>query len=1125
MSTRNSEGSILTRYLRLTWTAVLVASLISLSTLVPRTLRADLRPPVRVMPQEPVADEVSPEPEEPVKPKQVAQAVESPDAGEMVSPMTGNSIGVFGRASYLAAKTFGRNVAITPLEAMPYVLTDEHFIFADVRGFITNQSKAGGNFGVGYRRLIDDWNAWGGASFWYDADQSTGKMFQQVGLSFEGLIQQFEVRSNVYLPFTSSQVSNTVGNSTIVGNQLLYSRTIDTGTALRGIDAEVGYSLPVQDRHVVRGFVGGYHFDGGSTGGVNGFKARVEGVINNTITAQVLYTHDKLYGDNVMVGLSLQFPFASNHPTAGWSRNTPSPFRFVERNYNVIVAQSQATENNQVAADPMTGKSYIIDQVYAPSNNSGGGSGTPNGTTANPFSSISAAQAAGGNVFLVQNGSILNQAITLSSGQHLFGQGNFAETLATTGGGNVPIPNLLLAAVQQSGTGSTPIIQSVNGSAVTLASNSEVAGFNITATNGNGITGTGVSGVSLHDLVFSSIGGDAINLTNTSGNVTMSNIQIASATGNGIVFKGGNPNITFHGTGNTITAAGNGFVLENLTGGSVAVSNLSLANIGGTGLLMNDVATNATIDSLSVSQSGLNNSGGSAVAISGLTGATKTVNGVSTSTFNTYSFTGNTNITSASGAGFSTNGTDAKISIADLNVTSTSTQPAVSLVNATGAITVGNLNLNTKNGTGLYASGVSGGLLIDGGLLTTVNAPAIDVESSAFNAKLNAVSVNGGLYGIKIHGSTGNFSIQGNNNYATGGTIQNTTMGGILVNSYGTTTINYVDFVNNAAGVQSAGTTSLSLYHVRLTGSTGYAVDSLNDGTFSLSNSILTGNGGISGGSIRVHTNTVGTYASYIENNTITDLNGTAIQIVTQPGANGSPLTTQISGNTVYGYGSGAPIIGVTWNGPVNANVSGNTIYAYGANLTAISLQGTSLLPTTVTTTNTTGANLLATVSSNSIYFQNAAATSGTGIFIGDGQSGQTSTGTTTLVMQSNGLKFHGTGGTGFRFGLYETTTTTITGNNIADLSGGLTGMLFDYTASNSNMTINANVINTLAGDTSLHRGIIFSQVAPTITLNAPSGSPTNWVYNTTTVVDGFSIPKGTAIGGILIDNTLQTPQ
>ncbi len=1037
-----------------------------------------------------------------VKPavKQVAQFDEMEEEEEFdeleqtPQRVIGNGVGSMGRASYLGGKTFGRTDSITPLEFFPYLLTDEHFIFSDMRGFVTNNSQFGGNLGVGYRRLWDQWNAWGGASAWYDADQSTSKMFQQVGLSFEGLINQYEFRSNVYLPVTSTQSSNTISNAQIVGNQLLYSRSIVAGTALRGVDAEVGYSLPVLDRHIVRAFVGGYHFEGGGTGGVNGFRARVEGVINNTVTAQAMYTHDKLYGDNLMVGVSMQFPFGSDHPSTGWVRNTPSPFRFVERNYNVIVAQSQSNAANQVAIDPATGNPYVVEQVYAPAT-PGPGGGTPDGTTGNPFSTVAAAQSAGGNLIIVQSGSVLTQPITLASGQHLFGQGNSNEYVPTTAGGNVPIPTLLLAAGQSS---ATPVIQNVSGNAVTLASNTEVAGFNITGSTGDGIVGNGVSGVSLHDLAFSSIGGDAINLTNSSGSVVLGNIDVLSATGNGIVFNGGTANITTSGIGSSISAQGNGFVLENLTGGSAVVNHLTLQNIGGSGLVINDVAANLTINSLSVSQSGMTS--GAAVEISGA------------SSGSTYHFGGNTKITSPNGAGFSVTGTDAKINVSNLSVTSTASQPAVNLANTTGAIAFGTVAINTQNAMGLSASNVSN-LQISGGSLATVNAPAMDIESSGINARLGSVSVNGGAYGIKLQSSTGSFTIAGGNSYASGGTIQNTTTAGVLINSFGTTSLNWVDLVNNAVGVQSTSSTQLTMSNLRISGSTGYAVDSLNDNTFSLGNSILQGNGASGGGTVRIAANTVAGFTSYVEGNTITDVNGTALQFVTQAGGTGATLATQVSGNTFYGYNNGSSVVGVNWNGPATTAISSNTFYVSGPNMTAISLTDPTLT-----------SQLTSTFNGNIIYFVANAASGGTGIWITEGQSGQTSTGNANLTVTSNQIDFQSTGGTGFRFDLYAPNTELVTTNTVTDQAGGATGILYDYAGSGTSTQLTGNIINLLKGDVTTHRGIIFSQVASNVTLVTPYNTVSNSIFNTTTQ-EAFAIPTGTGAGGIVINgNYLVAP-
>ena len=1083
----------------------------------PKLPKGDLSPPVRVRWAEPD----DPLPEEPEPPEPIEQKVtkEVPAPVEVPQHVIVNGYGSMGRVSHLAEKTFGRNDSITPIEGMPYLLTDEHFIFADARGFVTNRSEAGGNFGLGYRRLMDDWNAWGGASVWYDADQSTGKMFQQIGLSFEGLINQVELRSNVYLPITSSQnYSNSISNSSFVGNQLLYTRTTDIGSALRGVDAEAGYSLPVMDRHVVRGFVGGYHFEGGSYGGVTGFKARVEAVINNTITAQALYTNDKLYGSNVMVGLSMQFPFGNNHPTTGWNRSSPSPFRFVERLYNVVVARSQTDMANQVATDPQTGKAYVVDQVYAPNvitpfvTNSA--TGTPDGSSANPFSTIQAAQAAGGNVIFVQSGSVIQTPVTLTAGQHLFGQGNFAESLATTGGGRVPIPNLVQAAQQ---SGSTPLFQSVAGTTVTLASNTEIAGFHFLGGIDNGISGNGVSNVSIHDLTLSSIGSsailgspgsDAIQLTNTSGNISLSRIQVDSATGNGIVINGGNPNVLFSGGGSTISAQGNGFVVENLTGGTIIANNLVISNVGGKGLLLNNVAADTEFNGLSVSQSGTNGAGDAAVVISGKTGMAKTVNGVATTVYNTDTFSGSTRIISPTGPGFSVTGSDARINIADLNVSTSSTNAAVSLADTTNPIGIGNLTINTQNALGLSANNVAS-LQVNGGSITTVNAPAMDVESSKFNATLGSVSVNGGPYGIKIQGSTGNFTITGNGGNATGGTIQNTTTAGVIVNSYGNTSLSWIDFINNQTAIQSTNTNALMMSGLRISGSSGYAIDSMNDLTFSLGSSTLSGNGALVGGTIREQATTLGTYSSTLTTTTITDNNpnGAAFQLLTQSGAAGSTLTTQITSNVLNGYGSGSSLVGVNWTGPMTSNVANNTINAYGTNITAVSLADPSAT-----------AVFAATFTNNAIYFESGA-NLGTGISVVDGQSGQFSTGNSALTMTSNSVDFQGTGGTGFRFGLYEASSNTITYNTVTDHVGGVTGMIYDYVASSSNLIINANKISFFAGDTLPHRSFVFAQGAPTVTLDYLQGSPTNWVYNTPTPSSGFSMKSGIGTGGLLINN------
>ncbi len=1012
-----------------------------------------------------------------------------------------DGVGAIGRVGHLYGKTFGRNDSITPVEVMPYVLTDEHFFFVDARGFASNRSQLGGNFGLGYRYLRDDLNGWSGASVWYDSDKTSGRQFQQIGLSFETLISQFEWRSNVYLPITSSQTfSNLINGERFVGNQLLYGQAVDQGTALRGIDTEIGGSVPIRDRHQIRGFVGGYHFEGGSSGGINGFKARVEGVFNNGVTGQVLYTNDHLYGSNVMVGCSLQLPFGSNHPSSGWHNRTPSPFRYVERNYNVIVSHHVTTTNDKVAINPLTGNPYIVDQVQQSGNLPGVannnsqviGGATPDGTTANPFRTIADAQAAGGDLIYVRSGSVINQTVTMAEGQHLLGQiDGVNQSVALGGGGYATLPN-----VPHAGNSSaTPVFASVNGPAVVLASNTDVGGFVFNTTTGGGVTGTNASGVSLHDLTFSNIGADAVHLTGSSGTVTLRNLQVNSATGNGIVVDGGNANVSYFGLGNTITASGNGFILENTTGGSIVLNNLSVKDTGLDGLVINNVSTDVTIASLNAT-----NTTGPSVFIAGSTGVTSNVNGTPKTTYNTYNFTGFTNIVSPAAAGFSVNGTDALIDVSNLSVTSTAASPAVSLVSASSEILIGNVNLVTTNATGLYGRTLDL-LQINGGEITTLHGSAVDIAYSTINTSFSDISVNGGPFGISLAQSTGSFAITGNGQYGSGGTIQNivgTNSAGLLINSFGSTSIGSVDFTNNSVGVNSTLSSSLALGGVRINGSSGYAIQSNNDTAITVANSIFGTNGALGGGTILVGADTAANVTAIIQNNSITDTHGTAIQFQTATGGANASLTSSIVSNSISASYGGSPVISVLWNGPVGTNISNNTINAYGSGMTGIFVNETSAT-----------SSLTTSVNSNTITF---GGNQSTGVSI-------LATGQSFNQLNYNTINFNSASGTGLHFGFASTSSDSIIGNVITDSAGGATGMLFDTVAANSSIRFDSNIISLLSTDNTTHRGIIFTNVTPTIQFQ---GSQNNLIYNTTTPQTTFQIPINAATGGFFINGVLE---
>jgi hypothetical protein len=736
-----------------------------------------------------------------------------------------------------------------------------------------------------------------------------------------------------------------------------------------------------------------------------------------------------------MVGATIQFPWGGSHPTSTWRQNTPSPFRFVERNYNVIVDRNQMVQDNLIAMSPTTHAAYKVSIVDTTSSIS---APNANGSAANPYHTISAAQVAGSDLILVAGNSVITSGVTLAQGQHLIGDGS-QQKLALDGGGFLTVPNVISG-------GATPVFSGISGPAVTMASGSEVSGFKFNNITGNAIAGTGINGATIRDVTFDNIVGDAIRLSNGSGSFVLDNVVVNSASGNGISFVGGAPDISLKADISNTTL--DGILLSNLTGGSIDIHNTTIDSTGGAGLRFNNVTADAVIDSLTTSHTS-----GAAISLTGGTSA------------NTYHFANTTTINQPNSTGFNANNSNAAVIVDNLVLNSTAGSPAVSLTNSTGSLKFSNLNVTTSNAIGLYGRGLTS-LIVNGGSITTQNAGAIDIQNSTVNMALTQVSTDTGPFGIRLINNIGSFAVNGNNAYASGGTIKNTT-NAIIVTDNGNVSFKYMDLTTNGVAVQSAGNDQVALGLLRVTGSTGYAVDSLNDLVLMVTNSTFTNNGTIGGGTIRAQVDTAG--------------------------GNGASLATTVSQNGITADRSGMSLINVNWNGPLSASVASNILAAGGPNMTAITLKDSSLTDSVV-----------ARINNNSATFTNS---NGTGI-LASAAAGS------TFQVDTNIVDFKGIGGTGMRFNLGGLSSTWIYSNSITDEAGGATGMLFDAVAANSRLQIEANTINLLSTDLTVHRGIIFTAVSPTIQLNS---STTNVINNASTT---FSIPANSATGYLLINGT-----
>ena len=844
----------------------------------------------------------------------------------------------------------------------------------------------------------------------------------------------------------------------------------------------MGRSLSWSDELQFRGFVGGYNFDRG----VNGFKARAEVVYNQAITTQLLYTRDKLFGSNLMVGCQLQLSGRSSHPSETWS-GTPSPFRFVERNYNVI-AKTGVKAVDTVAINPLTGKPYVIQHVGL----------LPLAGPLHSQSNIVNAQAAGADVIYVQANWVLSEKATLTNGQKLIGASNNG-TLQVADGRYVPLPSLPVGA-------QSPRFENITGTAVTLASNTEVAGFTFKNITGNAINASANSNLSIHDLSFQQIQGDAVSLA-YSANEFLYNLNFQQVQGNAVYLldpRGsvGIDNLQMSNVGQgvrvgvftpavfplpaspnpgprnlamsnvTIDQAATGVTFANY-GGASYFDKISLKNVT-TGLTFNGVA-NARINDLTVStaQSGVdiqNGRQGDLIRFSGTTSLTTT---------GTY------------GLQVANNASEVVVDNLLVNKMPNGLVPsaAVMLSNDTGAVTLGNVSLDATNAIGIKADAVSL-LKINGGVITSTNAPALNITNSALNASLGQVSTTGGAVGINLLNDTGSLTVTGFGSVGSGGTIQNTTTGIVQTGDI-STSFNRMVLLNNGTGIQSTGARQLQVGNSLITGSTGYAIDSLNDKLLSLQSSTLLNNAS----TVRMQANQAGTYNAEIVSNTIVDNKGTPLLF--KNGSTSATFSGNFQGNDITATHAGVASIDLDWNGPVGLTVASNQFKGTGGGNFGLKVNGTA----------TTTAN----VYNNSFTFNGGG---GSGIAL-------TSAGTSTLQIQSNTIDFRsGNLGIGMRLNLQAATQTEISSNLITDRGGGGSGIIVDHAAANSKFKVDGNVINLSTIDivgpiidpVTFRKGIQFATVDTPIQL---SGTRDNIVTNS---IQPFYIPINTSTGSILVN-------
>ena len=261
---------------------------------------------------------------------------------------------------------------------IPIAQSDDDLLFLDIRGMLDNKGGEEGNFGVGYRTLLDTpiWGQkWilGGYGFLDIRDTDANNKFYQLTVGAEMLSEAWDFRTNVYIPEASEpQIKGSANVSGVVaGTQL---RLVGTGNlrerALPGVDVEVGHKLPVFEDKIdaVRVYGGAFHFDASGYDNVTGPRGRLELSWDDLpyfgkgsrFTLGGELQHDGVRDTNVFGSARLRIPFQTfNNNLPATQTLTPLEKRMttrIVRDVDIVTGQDNDAERiDEVASVTING--------------------------------------------------------------------------------------------------------------------------------------------------------------------------------------------------------------------------------------------------------------------------------------------------------------------------------------------------------------------------------------------------------------------------------------------------------------------------------------------------------------------------------------------------------------------------------------------------------------------------------------------------------------------------------------------------------------------------------------------------------------------------------------------------
>ncbi|MBV11434.1 inverse autotransporter beta domain-containing protein [Rubinisphaera sp.] len=959
-----------------------------------------------------------------------------------LQPAQAQGIQTDARLGHTAMPAFGRETGITHFEFMPYILDeDESIFYGDLRGFITNEGNVGGNIGTGYRFLEPNDILMIGVNGNYGFDQSLEEFYQQMSFGIEGSTRFGRLTSNFYVPVGEDEktLESRTGNVRMQGNQIVLD-TIDTiGVAMKGVDVNMGVYLPGEfaTERNIEATVSWYHFEGANVDNIDGVRMQVEGDIIPYLQAQFGISNDDTFGTNVTLGMT--FRFGNNDvPDNRLDRQFR---RFNDSNYNVIVSQRAQVGTAIPLINPLTDNAYVVQNVQNTGATVLSALATEDGSTGNPFDTIAEAQGAGGDIIYLHEGSSFNESIVLQDGQMLFAEGS---------GFSIDTSNFGVVTMEGDSSAAPVTIHSdMNSPAITLADNSSIAGLTINpaagSTSGDLIVANGINNFRVENAILNDAAENGL-VIDASTNGYFNNVTINNSQGDGVQILNHDgyvrlDNVTVE------NAGGNGVQITGGHGETAFGGDLTLINNQGSGLLVEDYELITTVDDQ---------------------GTTDTSDDVEQDIY-----------------GY--------VAIENLILEGATGQKGVELVDNEGLIDIFNMDVKTTDGTGIEARN-SDFVRIRDGHVSSVNAPAIDVEDSAVDIRPESISADGGMYGIRMVSTTGTVLAKGGTEEDSGGTIKNTDTA-IFVQDSGSVGFQMGNFVDNdqVAVIQNADV--MDIISSKFTGTTNTIVQAENVKLFALTNNLFEDNSMTMGTAVNYTVDETGGYVARIVRNTVVDSPKHFFNAQTLPGGESASLDFSFRENSIDLSQAMGIAAKMDWTGPVNANIVQNLVTGDAANQKAFQFwTGDSAELGTFT------------FSQNVLGFteQNATAIE------------VLSQSTLDLAIFNNAIEFRGKDSVGVRASASRTSSLILSSNLIDDYAGGATGILFPTIHDGSSITLDGNEINLQRFSTFVDRGIILSNVTgtddPLVTLNSNLSNAINGATTT------LFVPANATNGRLIIN-------